>query len=54
MYCICPKIFLVSILGINFLQRTDYEFVCYVLLRTYLHCAAFRHYGRNDLYCIMR
>ena len=34
-------------LGINFemaFQRTDYEFVCYVLLRTYLHCTAFRHY----------
>ena len=34
-------------LGINLemaFQRTDNEFVCYVLLRTYLHCAAFRHY----------
>ena len=31
-------------LGINFeiaFQRTDYDFVCYVLLRTYLHCTAF-------------
>ena len=31
-------------LGINFemaFQRTDYEFVCYVLLRTYLHYTAF-------------
>ena len=48
-------------LGINFemaFQRTDYEFVCYVLLRTYLHCTACRHYiigiHVNDLYCIMR
>ena len=44
-------------LGIIFkmaFQGTDYEFVCYVLLRTYLHCTAFRHYGINDLYCIMR
>ena len=34
-------------LGINFemvFQRTDYEFVCYVLLRTYLPRAALRHY----------
>ena len=22
----------------------DYDFVCYVLLRIYLHCTAFRHY----------
>ena len=39
-------------LGINFemaFQRTDYEFVCYVLLRTYLHYTAFRH-----LFCIVR
>ena len=30
-------------LGINFemaFQRTDYDFVCCVLLRTYLHCTA--------------
>ena len=34
-------------LGINLemaFQGTDYEFVCYVLLRTYLHCTGFRHY----------
>ena len=34
-------------LGINFemaFQRTDYEFVCYGLLRTDLRCTAFRHY----------
>ena len=46
-------------LGINFhfeilFHRTDYEFVCYVLLTTYLHHTAFRHFGRNDLYCIVR
>ena len=34
-------------LGIIFemaFQITDYEFVCYVLLRTCLHCTALRHY----------
>ena len=46
-------------LGINFehiaFQRTEYEFVCYVLFTTYLHHTAFRHFGRNDflLYCEM-
>ena len=48
MYCICPKIFLGSTSKWHFreLIQHDYEFVCYVLLRTYLHCTACRHYIR--------